>query len=512
LLHAIDAIVDRPTGPQVPPPLSRIDAGRRRLVLPGLGLAVLAATGGGWWVRRRAGVLPSISNSVAVLPFRNMGDDRSQSFFSDGLSEELRTALSRVHDLQVAARTSSNVFREQQESAQSIGAKLGVAFLLEGSVRRAQDVVRIAVSLIDTATGFNRWSQSFDRTLRDIFAVQSEIADAVATTIVAQIATAQPRLGSTTNVQAFEAYLRGRALYHQDSGEETDRAALELFDEAIAADPLYAAAHAIRSRSLLAIASAYSAAAALPALHDEAEGAARRATELAPDLADGHWAMADLLFEGRLQVQAARQPYDSAHRVGAGDADFLSAFAFYCAQTGRDSDAITEIRRALVLDPLNARAYRMTGWVHYTARRYSDCIAPLRHALAMNDKLTYAYASIGDALLQLGRPQEARDAYGREPAPQPGLTGIAIAERKLGNDGAAQAALDRLIAEQGDSALYQQAQVRAQWQDTDGAIACLLHARQVGDAGLVYLHRDPFLDPVRADARFKQLERALGFV
>ena len=137
------------------------------------------------------------------------------------------------------AQTSSNAFRDRQESAQAIAVKLGVAFLLEGSVRRTEDVVRIGVSLIDAASGFNRWSQVFNRPMKDIFAVQSEIADTVAGTLAAQIGTLRPNLGGTRNVAAFDAYLRGRALYHQDSGEQSDRAALKLFDAAIMVDPDY---------------------------------------------------------------------------------------------------------------------------------------------------------------------------------------------------------------------------------------------------------------------------------
>lgn len=508
-LHAISAVAGTPI--PLPPrrrPMARIT--RRHVIVSGTGLAIAAATGAAYLTWRHAKVTPS-SNSVAVLPFQNLSADASQAFFSDGLADEMRIALSRNTQLRVAAQTSSNVFRDRKDSAQTIAAQLGVSFLLDGSVRRAEGVVRISVSLIDAATGFNRWSQVFNRTLQDIFAVQSEIADTVAATLAAQIATLKPNRGGTTNVLAFDAYLKGRALYHQDSGEQSDRAALTLLESAIAADPDYAVAHAARARALVTIAGQYASAETLTALYDAAEAAARRAIALAPDVADAQSALAEVLFAGRLKVRAAREPYDRAHELGSGDADILSGFAFYCAQTGRPADAATAIARAVVLDPLNAGAYRMSGWVHYAARRYADALPPLQHALMLNAKLSNAHASIGDALLQLDRLPEARAAYALEPSDPFRLAGLAITERKAGNDAAAQAANAELIATLGDSALYQQAQVLAQWGERDAALARLSHARQVGDEGLLYSHRDPLLDPLRADARFQQLQRDLGF-
>ncbi len=509
MLHAIGVVMGTP----IPLPQRRTTVARftrRRVIAGGTGLAIAAATGTVYLIWRHAKIAPS-SNSVAVLPFQNLSADASQAFFTDGLAEEMRIALSRNTQLQVAAQTSSNVFRERKDSAKSIAAQLGVSFLLDGSVRRAQDVVRISVSLIDAATGFNRWSQVFNRTLQDIFVVQSEIADTVAATLAAQIATLKPNRGGTTNVVAFDAYLKGRALYHQDSGEQSDRAALTLLETAIATDPDYAVAHAARARALVTIAGQYATAESLPALYDAAEAAARRAVALAPDVADAQSALADVLFAARLKVHAAREPYNRAHQFGPGDADVLSGFAFYCAQTGRAADAATAIARVLVLDPLNARAYRMSGWVHYAARRYADALPPLQHALLLNAKLSNAHASIGDALLQLGRLPEAREAYALEPSAPFRLAGLAITERMVGNESAAQAVNADLIATLGDSALYQQAQVLAQWGERDAALARLSRARQVGDEGLLYSHRDPLLDPLRADARFQQLQRDLGF-
>jgi TolB-like protein/Tfp pilus assembly protein PilF len=483
----------------------------RRGFLAGVGGATAALAGAGYLIWRRSRPDTAAPHSLAVLPFQNLSGDSSQAFFSDGLAEELRLALSRDTELQVAAQTSSNVFRDRREDATTIASKLHVAYLVDGSVRRSADMVRIGIALIDAATGFNRWSRTFDRTASDIFALQSEIANSVVKRISAQLSAPRTNVGGTTSFTAFDAYLRGVELYRADAGEQSDREALDAFGTAIAADPKYAAAHAARSNSLTLIAQQYAHADALAGLYAEAETEARRAISIANEFPAAYIALGNLQFSGRLNVRAARDPYERAYKLGAGDASVLSAVAFYYAQTGRAQEAAAAIAQALILDPLNANTYRSAGWVAYAARRYADAIAPLQHALVLNPKITNAHASIGDANLLLGRVREARDSYAAEPADPFRLTGLAIAERRLGNQAAASTAKDQLVSQIGDSALYQQAQVQAQWANKDSAIELLLRAKGIGDAGLLYLHSDPLLDSLRSDPRFRRLQQELGF-
>jgi tetratricopeptide (TPR) repeat protein len=329
--------------------------------------------------------------------------------------------------------------------------------------------------------------------------------------ISAQLSAPRTNVGGTTSFTAFDAYLRGVELYRADAGEQSDREALDAFGTAIAADPKYAAAHAARSNSLTLIAQQYAHADALAGLYAEAETEARRAISIANEFPAAYIALGNLQFSGRLNVRAARDPYERAYKLGAGDASVLSAVAFYYAQTGRAQEAAAAIAQALILDPLNANTYRSAGWVAYAARRYADAIAPLQHALVLNPKITNAHASIGDANLLLGRVREARDSYAAEPADPFRLTGLAIAERRLGNQAAASTAKDQLVSQIGDSALYQQAQVQAQWANKDSAIELLLRAKGIGDAGLLYLHSDPLLDSLRSDPRFRRLQQELGF-
>jgi len=167
------------------------------------------------------------------------------------------------------------------------------------------------------------------------------------------------------------------------------------------------------------------------------------------------------------------------------------------------------VQQATALDPLNSRAFRAQGSVAYAARRYSEALPPLRHALALNPKITFAHFLAGCALLALGRVDEARKEFAAEPETQFSLTGLAIVDRKLGNAAAADKSFAELIQNRGDSALYQQAEVLAQWSRIDDALRTLERARQIGDSGLIYVATDPLLDPLRKEPRFASFIKAL---
>lgn len=492
---------------------------RRSLAALGLATAGAGIAGALAWQRGWFSGPAASRNSVAVLPFVNLSKNPDQDYFSDGLSEELRATLARNLKLLVMAQASSSKFRARRDDAVTIAAKLGVAFLLDGSVRRAGEVVRVTVDLIDGETGFSRWSRTFERKLQDIFAVQSEIADTVARALTAEVDAGAVKggqevpavSGGTTNVEAYDAYLRGRALYDLSSDEASERAALARFDAAIAADPGYAAAHAARARSLTAIANQYGKVAELVELYDAAIVSARRAIALAPQMAEGHSTLGFTLFQGRLDARAAREPFERSRQLGAGEATVLARYAQYSARVGRSREAADAMQRALVLDKLNPLIHRAAGSIAYAARLYADSIPPTRQALAMNPELSRAHAAIGDALTLLGRLEEARAEYRAEPVADFRLAGLAIVERRLGNAAAANSAWSQLVAEHGERVLYQQAQVRAQWADREAALTALERAHRIGDSGLIYLRNDPFLDPVRDDPRFAELLRRIGF-
>jgi TolB-like protein len=498
------------------PPMAAVQGSRRAVILAGLGLA---AAGGGaallWRHFGRTGSAEASGNSVAVLPFDNLSGDPEQAYFSDGLAEEVRATLARNLRLQVMAQASAGRFRDSTEDAQGIAEELGVAFLLDGSVRRAGDMVRVTADLIDGATGFSRWSEQFERRIDDVFAVQTEIATAVATALVAEV-TEEPQaapapLGATRSIAAYDAYLRGRALYDLSADETSERAALAQFDAALAADPDFAAAHAARARSLTAIANQYGTVDELASLYDQAIVAAERAIALAPELAEAHSTLGFTLFQGRLDARAALAPFQRSRELGAGESTVLARYAQFSARVGRHEEAALAMQRAVQLDRLNPLIHRAAGSIAYAAREYESSLAPLREALRINPRLSRAHAQIGDALLMLGRLEAARAEYQAEPVPDFRLTGLALVERRLGASAAADGAETQLIDELGDRVLYQQAQIAAQRGDLERAIGLLARAHAIGDSGLVYLRNDPLLDPLRAEPRFRALLAGIGF-
>lgn len=515
VLRCIDSLKGR-TGSTRPinvPAMGTVQSSRRGVLLAA-GCATAVACGAGALAWQRGWLSGSVasSNSVAVIPFANLGGDPAQGYFSDGLTEEIRTELARHDALKVLAATSSETAREHKEDAVTIARRLGVNYLLEGSVRRANQVVRIAAELIDGNTGFSHWSKTFDRSIADVFSVQSEIAQTVAEALSIRLATADPVPGGTTSVAAYEAFLRGRAMFNAARDEATDRAALAQYDLAIASDPNFAMAHAARSRSLAAIAAEYASAATLRPLYDEALAAARRAVALAPAMAEGHLALGYSLFTGRLDIKGAGPSYDKAYQLGRGSADIVVLFALYCSRAGRAREASAAILRALALDPLNPRTFRASGSISYAARHYAAAIAPLQRALQLNPGISNAHGLIGSALLQLGKLDEARAAFLAEPHSVFKLPGLAIVDHRLGDEKAAKVAMNALVTELGDSALYQQAEVRAQWGDIEGALAALERGRAIGDSGLIYLATDPMLDPLRNSRRFALLLAGIGAV
>ncbi|MEO8548303.1 MAG: TIR domain-containing protein [Sphingomicrobium sp.] len=486
----------------------RIDR-RRALALAG-GAGAVVAAGGGLLAWKEGWVGPhSAERTIAVLPFKNLSGDPAQAYLSDGLTEEVRAALARNARLMVLAATSSNTVRDEAGDAITIARKLGVAYLLEGSVQRAGDIVRVATDLTDGRTGFSEWSQRVERPLHDIFAFESEIARTVAAALSVQMATDAPAPGGTRNVKAYEAYLRGRALFNLAKDEASDRQCRAEYENALAADPNFALAHAGLSRILASIGSEYASAAELKPLYGAAVNEARRAIALAPTLAEGHLALGYARFAGQLDMKGARPSYDLAYRYGRGDADIVLLFAVYSVRTRRFGEARSAIERALALDPLNPRTFRAAGAIAYASRRYADAIGLVQQALKLNPTMMNLHALLGDNLMELGRLDEARAAYELEKHLMFGLRGLAVLEYRAGNAAAAQRAFDALVRKVGDSALYQQAEVMAAWGRADAALALLERARAVGDSGLTLLLTDPLFDPIARDPRFVRFVRRL---
>jgi TolB-like protein/Flp pilus assembly protein TadD len=508
---ALERAIASAAGQQAPArPTRHLGVSRRTALAAGSAAAVAAIGGGAFLAFDRGWLGGGDQISIAVLPFKNLSGDPEQAYFSEGLTEEVRAALVRIDALRVLAATSSEKAGAEHDDTQSIASELGVGYLLGGSVRKSGELLRISTNLSDGKTGFSLWSRTVDRRLTDIFAVQADIANMVAQALSIQIATEKPAPGGTRNVEAYEHYLKGRSLYHLAKDEESDRRALAHFDMAIAADPQFAMAHAARSRVLASIAAEFGKADELKPLYADSLASARRAVKLAPDLADAQLALGYVLFSGQLDVKGARPAYERAFELGRGNADIVLLYALYCSRAGRAEEARAAIGSAVLLDPINARVHRAFGSIDYAARQYKAALAPLRRSLELNPKISNSHALIGFCLTQLGRLKEARAEFAVEPTDFYRFSGLAIVEHKLGNRAAADKALAELVAEMGDAAAYQHAEVLAQWGRADEAIAQLQRARQIGDSGLIYLATDPLLDPIRQHPQFVNLLKELN--
>ncbi|HVL30534.1 MAG TPA: tetratricopeptide repeat protein, partial [Sphingomicrobium sp.] len=484
------------------------------LVVAGATAAVVAGAGAGagfYWLRAGDTAKPT---RIAVLPFRNLSGDPAQDYFSDGLAEELRATLSQAEPLEVAAQTSSDSFRDEEANAKAIAKALNVAYLVEGSVRRSDQAIRVLVRVIDGKSGFDEWTQTFDRKASDSFAVQSDIAAFVADALLAGLdkdKRPSERIGGTRKAEAFDAFLRGAAAYRLAAGKASDLMALSHFDRAIAVDPNYAAAHAARSRALTVIANNYATKAEIPDYYRRAIAAARAAIRLAPDMAEGHSALGFVLFNGQLDARAAEAPYQRSYELGFGNAEILSAYANFAGRIGRFDEGRKAIARAQQLDPLNPTVFRNAGLLEYAARNFTAAESRFRMALSINPKASNVHAALGDIALIRGDLNAARGHFAAEGDRASRLRGLAIVAMRSGDRAAAERHYAGLVAEGGETVHYQQAQVLSQWGRKDDALSHLEQALALRDAGLVRLKNDPLLDPLRGNPRFEKIAQTIGF-
>jgi TolB-like protein/DNA-binding winged helix-turn-helix (wHTH) protein/cytochrome c-type biogenesis protein CcmH/NrfG len=453
--------------------------------------------------------------SIAVLPFINMSADPTQDYFSDGLSEELINALSRIDDLQVAAQTSSFYFKGKTVDLDTVARKLNVATVLEGSVRRSGRAVRITAQLVNGLSGFRMWSQTYDRTLDDALALQSEIADAVANALkVTLLDAAAEKTGveGTRNALALDAYLKGLKLATATlrSGEEA-RETISAYDEAIRLDPNFALAYAARARALLEYGS-YFMIDATRAAFIQAKADADKAIALQPALGEGHAALGEVYEVGFLDFVKAADAYARAVALSPGDARVLRPYSRFAANMGHTDVAITAARRNIELDPLNVLAYRALGEALEAARQYPQAVAAFESAIKLNPShATEAYQRRGRLYYLMGDIQKAKASCEAEPDVWHQQACMPLMYERLGQREAAQAALATAFAAQGDYASYQYAQIYAQWGNTDKALDWLDTAVRVRDPGLESMKTDAFLDPLRAQPRFQAIERALNY-
>jgi TolB-like protein len=454
------------------------------------------------------------AHSVAVLPFTNMSGDPKDDYFSDGLSEELLNTLAAIQGLQVAARTSSFSFKGMDEAVGDIAHKLNVGAILEGSVRRDKSHVRISTELINAVTGFQLWSQTYDRDLKDVLALQTEIASSVSAALKVKLLQADARsveAGGTDNPKAYDAYLRGEGLMRQPWAQKTNTEASAAFDEAITLDPGYANAYVGRATARIRHATHASISAA-DSVRELGEGltAARKAAELAPTLGVAH-AWIGFGLASQLDYAGASAEYEKGLALSPGDARVYRSSANHLAIMGRFDEAVTRARHAVELDPLDAVSHAGLASVYRWARRYPEAIESYNRSLQLDASLSDVSVGRGYAYYALGNYEAARTACDSPTPSWQNYTCLAVVYDKLGRRADAKATLALLQKNYGDIAEYQYAEIFAQWGDTQHALEALERAVTLRDGGLGFTKEDLLVDPLRNEPRFKAVLAGLKF-
>jgi serine/threonine-protein kinase len=508
---------------------------RPKVAVAGAIIATAAAVGLSYWALNKLQIptrsvvratttvaaFNPLPHSIAVLPFVNISGDKEQEYFSDGLTEELLNSLSRINELQVAARTSSFSFQGEHPDITTVGHKLNVASVLEGSVRRSGNTVRITAQLNNALTGFHLWSQNYDRDLGDVLALQTEIADAVTSalkvTLLGDVA-ARIELGGTRNPAAFDAYLRGLKASNMVHDAKDDEAAIAAYAEAIRLDPSYALALAAQSLALTDYADNYATGSAIRASYEGAQADARLAISRAPALADGYVALANVLESESLDFAQAAKEYQRAVSLAPGSAQVAFRYGYFAVLMGHTDDGFAAIRRAVQLDPLNPAAHRLLSFALRMSHRYEEAVEAAQGSLALDAHNPGALTTLGLAYYALGDYQGARASCERT-QPLPDAAGsyfgiqvcLAISYEKLGRHRDAEAMLTTLQSWYGDRGAYQYAEIYSQWGNRPKALAWLETAMRLHDSGLAALELDRLLDPLRDEPRFQAVQHALKF-
>jgi len=477
---------------------------RRAVVAGSVGVGALAISGLGGWFLLRPGV--GSANTIAVLPFANLSGDPSQNYFSDGIAEELRTALSALGGLKVVARTSSEMLRNVD--AITAAKRLSVANVITGSVRRSASTVRVSAQLVDGKSGLERWSQSFDRPLGDVLQIQTDIAENVARALSIELggkARTFLALGGTKSPEALDYLLRARATEGDDS-DKGMRRRVALIEQAIRLDPDYAEAHARKGLYQGLWAGTF---AASTGEKDRAEAQAvqsvQRAIVIAPAMSLGHGALG-LIYSNQLRMSPALDELRRGVELPGADAVTITTYAFVLSQAGRQSEAESIIGRAISFDPLNPTARWLQSWILYFGRQYAASLEAARRTLVIAPENIGARGFVAWDLLMLGRTKEALGELRKLPADDyRRLVAEGVIAARSGRKAEALAAIRAIRSRYGDAANYQYAQVYAQLGVTDQAIQALDAAWLTRDPGLGSVRVDPFLDPLRKDSRLSEI-------
>ena len=504
-----------PQSPVAAPGASPPDAPRSQVWIALLALVLLAA-GGLWWLIKSRHPAPGADvPSIAVLPFVDLSETKDQEYFCDGMTEEIIDALARVRGFHVAARSSAFAFKNKQQDIREIGRKLNVSAVLEGSVRKSGNRLRVTAQLNSVTDGYHLWSETYEREMKDIFALQDEISRAIVSTLRVQLGEAgkAPLVTAPTgNLEAYDLYLEARYL-HSKWRPEPMRQSITLFERAIARDPGFAPAYAglassytwlgffrVRPRDVM----------------PGAKEAARKALSLDSRLGAAHLSLGDVKALYDWDWEGARREYQTALQINPDDwGAHFSYGLIYLAPQGRIDEAIREMQRARDLDPLNVTIGTYLGMLFDFNGQYDKAVSQLQATLAIEPDFAEAYSTLFRAYLDQRKFAEAQAALDRchELVGQiaPGLANAQLVAAEGHLDTARQilAACER-AGEREYMSHGSVACVYAALGDKDGAFRNLERGFAERDGMLAYLKTYPALATLRSDPRFRELLRRVN--
>jgi TolB-like protein/Tfp pilus assembly protein PilF len=462
---------------------------------------------------------PNVANlpakSIAVLPFENLSRDPDNAYFTEGIQDEILARLAKIADLKVISRTSTQRYKSSPDDLPQIAKRLGVSNILEGSVQKTADRVRVTVQLLNAATDSHLWGETYDRNLNDVFAAESDIAKAIADTLRAKLTgseqqalTARP----TENTEAHQLYLRGRYFWNKRTGADLKKS-IDYFNQAIGKDPNYALAYAGLADAYVLL-SAYAEASPKDSL-PQAKAAAARALELDSTLGEAHATLGNTLVAYDLNFAEANREFRRAIELNP---NYATAHQWYgetgLVPLGQFEEAIAEAKRALELDPLSVIINADVGTILTNARRYDQAIEQLRKTVEMDPGFYYAHWTLGDALELKGRNEEAMAEYKKaialddDPLPR-ALLGHLYA--KIGRQDEALAILEQLrelreSSKQRYVSPFNLALIHIGLGQKNEAIQLLEETYEERDGyNIAFIKVEPMLDPLRGDPRFEAL-------
>jgi len=461
-----------------------------------LALAVIVAGIAMFFRYRVRSTLPAPEKSIAVLPFENRSEDKANAYFADGIQDEILSRLSKIADLKVISRTSTLHYKSAPENLREIASQLGVAHILEGSVQKSGDAVRVNVQLIKAANDSHLWADTFDRKLTDIFSVESEVAKAIADTLKAKLTGAEEQLIAarpTSDLTAYELYLKGRVLWGKRGGDNI-RQAIAFYEQAILRDPNYAPAYG-------GLAEAYA----------KAKAAALKALQLDDKLAEAHNALAMVLFL-YLDIAGSIPEFQRAIALNPNYATAHHWYGFNPLSTlGRFDEAIAESKRAVELDPLSPVINSDLGSNLMVARRYDEAIVQLRKTLEIDPTFSLAHGALGEALQFKGDFPGAIAEYtkAQELGADPRIRVLMAAAKAQSGD---KDAAVRMLAELEEASRNreipgaQRALLYTSLGNRTEAIRCLEQSVADHDSqDVAWIKVYPKWDPLRGDPRFEAL-------